>query len=130
MCLDTVTKTNLNESGVGWKVFEVDDGKVCGEIFGSYDKRPTNRWLHEMNFRDSIMAGLFRKKGYPYGFHIFKHPQTAKRWADRHTGGEFIYIKVKYRRGHTLGRQYKGNVIVAKEMLILPNQLKNKKSEK
>ena len=128
MCLDTVTKIKLDKSGVGWKVYELHKGKLCGDMFssglaGKVIHRKVNKWLSEKDFRDKIaeIGSLI----YPYGFHIFTSKLGAKVWIRQ--GGrtlDCVIIKVKYRKGHTLGKQRRHKTIVAKEMLILPNQLK------
>ncbi len=129
MCLDEVTKTNLDESGVGWKVFRRGGGKLVGESFDKATKRLINRWLNEQSFRDRELELFLGGISYPYGFHVFKTLKSAKKWLnlyDKKVRGYFKCLKVKYRKGHTLGNQVGSDVIVAKEMLILPNQLKEK----
>ena len=117
MCLNKITKTNLDESGVGWKVFVMREGKLCGDIQSPNKRRVTNKWLREEDFRQC--TGL----RYSYGFHIFKSKEGAKKWVYSFPNNDRV-IKVKYRKGHTSGIQRGFNIIVAKEMLILPNQLK------
>ncbi len=116
MCLDTVTKINLDKSGVGWKVFVMRGDKVYGLYYGEKQARTINIWLKEKDFRD---GGELQ---YPYGFHIYTSKGDAAKWVFALERGKVI--RVKYRKGHTLGTQVDRGVIVAKEMLILPNQLK------
>ena len=129
MCLDTITKENLNKSGVGYKVFTLRGGGLYGQMFAPGRQRKINRWENEKKFRSRRSESTYGKSHYPYGFHIFKSWRDATQWVGlcgSYAGD--IVIKVKYRKGHTLGhslgKQEKFNTIVAKKMLILPNQLK------
>ncbi len=122
MCLDTVTKTNLDESGVGWKVFVMREGKLCGDVFYAHYSRPVNKWLKASAF--TIKKCKFKTEGYPLDFHIFKSKEGAQSWARAGKPMDRI-MKVKYRKGHTRGKQLDYDTIVAKEMLILPNQYEN-----
>lgn len=116
MCLDTVTKTGLNKSGYGWKVFSERNGKLYGESQQIRTVRPRNRWLKAIQRR--LFAYDYRIP-YTSGFHVILE-------RDKHWKRYGLLVKVKYRKGHTLGTQIDSNVIVADEMLILPLQKKGK----
>lgn len=112
MCLDSITKTGLVKSGYGWKLFNERNGSLYSLIYD--DKSlPRNRWLKAK--RRVVEISDYAE--YTAGFHIFTNKKATRDW----TG---VIYKVKYRKGHTLGKQYGDNVMVADEMLILPLQRK------
>ncbi len=116
MCLDRIIETGLNKSGFGWKVFtRKPKGGLHSQIFSKSVLRPRNRWLKA----NRTQIHLWRSC-YFTGFHIFLHKSAAKKW-----GHPKNVVKVKYRKGHTLGQQ-EGIVIVADEMLILTEERKGK----
>ncbi len=43
MCLDIITKTGLNESGYGWKVFKIRNGKLYGDNYFTNKPKRLNR---------------------------------------------------------------------------------------
>jgi hypothetical protein len=118
MCLYKITKTGLNRNGFGWKVLMSYDGYLYSELRRTETIRPRNRWLH---------ARRTNLGDYLSGFHIFLKKKQAIMWK-----GYGIVLKVKYRKGHTIGSQsmwsWSGgpgdtfNIIVADEMLILPEK--------
>lgn len=127
MCLDTIAKTELDESGFGWKVFNIDcHGHIYGHIFDSYTRKLRNRWLVAKRQNLESDLGL----SYTSGFHIFLEKEGAVLWLEGSIASANAEImKVKYRKGHTTGRQQgifllHGDVIVADEMLILPKGAK------
>ncbi len=112
MCLNTIIETGLNKSGFGWKVFtRKPKGGLYSQAFSKSVLRPRNRWLKANRTIIHLWQGWYFS-----GFHIFLYESAAKKW-----GCTKNVVKVKYRKGHTLGKQ-EGIVIVADEMLILPKE--------
>lgn len=112
MCLDTVTKTGLDKSGFGWKVFKVVEGKIFSDIFDIF-------CLHPMRPGKWHRAKRIKLHSYTTGFHIYTNKKGARHWYGP-------IRKVKYRKGHTLGKQDGDNIIVADEMMILPLERKGR----
>jgi len=116
MCLNTVTSTERDRKreGVGWKVFEVVDGRLKGLYRGGPWKK--RRWLQSVDDRT---------ENYPLGFHMFRTRKDARKEASfTHVSspGPLRVVKVKFRDVVTTGLGNMGErIIVAKEMLILEN---------
>ncbi len=116
MCLNTIIETGLSKSGFGWKVFEINSkGGLHSQVFSKSVLRPRNRWLKANRTKIHLWQCWYFS-----GFHIFLYKSAAKKW-----GYTKNVVKVKYRKGHTLGNQ-EGIVIVADEMLILTEERKGK----
>jgi hypothetical protein len=107
MCAHDVKPTKKT-TGVGYKVFAVREGKLFSEMIDCGIIRPVRKWLKAVGPGTEL---------YGAGWHIFKTAKGAERW-----GCDFNQVvrKVKYRRAFLTGKQtYGGNVIIAKEILIL-----------
>ena len=106
-----------NPTGFGYKAFGIRDGKLVGDWQNLSKIRPINKWLNEQDYRTNIppIEG--------FGWHIFKNLKDAKEYIILYKGMKVF--KIKYRnalmQGTTL-REFAG--ITAKEILILPNQMK------
>ncbi len=102
MCLDVVEKTGLDLSGHGWKIFSVRDDKLSGDFHPNIV--PINKWLFEKDFRLGFYGDSSPSVPYPMGFHIFKFKRDAQTWC-KMGGSMFQKIqKVKFRKGHTMGK--------------------------
>lgn len=110
MCLNVITKSGLNESGVGWKVFLIDDNNRLVSFY--YD------WIHSSGFKENVWYVADEKRGsekYKIGFHVYlQNPMVS----------DGITRRVRYRKGHTLGTDKYIDIIVADEMMILPEGCK------
>ena len=117
MCLDTITKTGLNKSGYGWKVFDVHDGVLFSEFYNNNEGNnkqavAVNKWM------EAIKRNMQGGNDYLSGFHIFLTEECAVNWA---IAPYQVVTKVKYRKGHTIGTLHSTyNVVVSDEMLVLP----------
>lgn len=123
MCLYEIKEQHLNLEGVGYKVMRMrPDGTVRPAIMSKFHT-PRRRWLNaDGHFIHAI------KGKYPAGFHIY----TQKSYALKVCGCFSVVVRVKYRKGHTIGYQssdYHGpyatrlknlrsRTVVADEMLI------------
>lgn len=130
MCLATITKTGLNQSGYGWKRFGI---KKTG-LHSVYQddilpKTKINRWLQAVKIQCDTDNNS-NKETYMTGFHIFIKKVDAQNII---TFSPFTTTvkRVKYRKGRILGENYitytdqpTGACIVADEMLILPARVK------
>ena len=118
MCLDRGFKQVRNDekSGIGWKVYNsTKNNKLTANMCGNVLKTiPRNRWLNEKDYRHA--AVISPPEG--YGYHIFLNKEDAIDWA---YASQKI-LMVKYRNATYIGRFNDSNNIVAKEILILPNQ--------
>lgn len=117
MCLSVVNSRarDRKREGLGWKVFAIRNGKLCGEYYGGIRKEGV--WLKSRNDGS---------EDYPLGFHIIKTRREARAWNHRRifrTSCLKRVRKVKFRDVLAEGIQLCGSVriIVAKEMMILPN---------
>lgn len=109
MCLNKLSKTKPPESGFFYKVFVLmENGRLEFSCQAGCPRRGV--WIKKEGSR--IDALYFT---YPAGFHGFVKKLDADLYAYRCEGK---VIKVKYRKAHTLGTQYSGDVIVADEILI------------
>jgi len=123
MCLITVLKRKPKKTGIGWKVFCVVNGRLCGEWRSLSRVRPKDKWLKEKAYRDSnlVTGQLGGETRYPLGWHVFKNKKDAELW----NNGIFTrgVYRVKYRGAHTQGTQRTGDFIldciVAKKIKIL-----------
>ena len=141
------------EKGYGWKVFELNcyDKKLRAQFKGCKPYR-INRWETERNFRgfslimdatrqntikatDRIHIKSKDRKGrqtslerYKKGFHIYITREEARTSMKKfYTKTKYVVRKVKYRKVVAIGLQgSEGRIIVAKEMLILPNKRRSK----
>jgi len=122
MCLDKITKKNLDRSGQGWKVFTNCQGRIYSDSWYSYTPRKLNCW---MRAKKKLVSGWDEDKAYMSGFHIFLKKKDAAEWAI--AVRRSVILKVEYRKGHTRGLQsgrflVKGKIIVAHEMFIIQNK--------
>lgn len=126
MCLDTITKTGLNKSGYGWKVFMVRNGKLYGDNYFTEKPKRLNRWLKARRVKIETYQH-FSYSEYFSGFHIFIERNDAELWQYGMRGDNSVTKRVKYRKAHTIGMQsgsylLDGGTIVADEMLICPSK--------
>lgn len=129
MCLDSLDyEYKKKKSGVGWKVFyKAPDVSLRSECRRVNKNRPIGRWLKapsnspRIQIRQSLRYSTYTFAEYKASFHIFRTRREARLWKDK---PNTVIRKVKYRKAHSWGTQVMGfnyyNVIVAKEILILP----------
>ena len=122
MCLDKITSTSPTPSGVGYKVF-LKRGRQFYQVYhGPRESLPrlTKKWLNEKDFGYGYKL-ISEYISYRAGWHIFTTLKDAIIWRPdlRRT-----VRKVKYRNAHTLGRQTNLDVIVAKEIYIIPGEVR------
>jgi hypothetical protein len=113
MCLGTVLKRGLNESGVGYKVLEKRNGKLYSPTVDTSKVRPVGKWL-----RASLWF-MPRWLRWSAGWYICLDAEGAL---------DFLYpypnmaiFKVEYKNGHTRGCYYNPDrhTIVASRMRII-----------
>ncbi len=117
MCLDEVTSTTRDRKreGIGWKVFNKNNGMLYGEFYdanGDYDQSKSpfklGIWLKSRGHRRGY---------YPIGFHMFKTRAEARSWAGE---GCQAVKKVRYKDFLASGMgNNERHIIVAKEIFIL-----------
>jgi hypothetical protein len=128
MCLSIIIKSRQNLEGFGYKVFYRDySDQLWGDCFGQQKPRCRGKWLDEKQFRDTdnnlIIADSDRN--YKKGWHIFATKRGALDWNDlSDTCNSKPIIRVKYRRGHTVGLQGSFKVIIARYMKIPKEKMK------
>ena len=122
MCLTILDDYEVKQD-YGWKVFWKKEGKLCADLF-PHLPYPVNRWIKEKDYR--ALSGRreyirFPNTSirYPMGFHIFLKKKDARGW--KNWWNERIR-KVKFRKIVAKGWQRGMKVIVAKEMLIIPEK--------
>ena len=106
MCLDVAYKKRPPKTGVGWKIFTRVDYTYSfkyRQLNGTF-LVPTDVWLTAENKNIHATYGL---REYPSGFHIY---------LDKPDG--IVVVRVKYRNGHTYGRQDGLRIVVASEMFV------------
>jgi hypothetical protein len=106
MCAHDV-KPIKKTTGVGYKVFDVREGKLFSEMMQCGVFRPVRKWLKASGPGPEL---------YGAGWHIFTTARGAQGWG---CDINQVIRKVKYRRAFLTGKQTCGNVIIAKEILIL-----------
>ena len=123
MCLDVVDKEPIVKEGIGWKVFEKRNDKICNWYWGaSYYKFEIEKWN-----KDSKTDRLEDSDGFSYltGFHLLKTRESARilkyRLLDEYS--TYIIKKVKFRNVTATGTSEGLKSIVAREILILPDKV-------
>ena len=86
MCLNTITKENLNESGVGYKVYRLGNNKLCGEAFDKTAK------LLGLGYPGGPAIAALAQSGDPTRFH-FPRPMTQKPGLDFSFSGLKTYTR-------------------------------------
>src|SRR5579863_3148902 len=103
MCI-IQTETTKKKSGIGYKVFEIRDGKLASEYYGGF--RQERKWLKASGGTSTYGAG----------WHIFTSFKSAQKWRG---GNTYQVVRpVKYRHAFFMGKQSGFNVVVAKEIYI------------
>ena len=110
------------DKGVGWKFFKINEKGKLKTPYLLFEF-PINRWVKDKAVK-KIKFGLRRDQTYPAGFHIYL---TKKDADDMSFCRGTIVKKVKYRNVVAKGYQGKHKVIVAREMLVIPNKKGDKK---
>ena len=114
MCLKTVDrKIKQRKSNVGYKVMiKCKDAYLSEYTYGAFKKYELGRTYTDRK-RKPIDAVYFR---YPTGYHIFTSLQSARKW---HCSGVPAIVKVEYHRVVATGKQFNGNVVIARKMKLL-----------
>jgi hypothetical protein len=114
MCLDSVYGRVLPDKGYGWKVFErKHNHKLVTQIMCS--ELPIGKWVKDTNsfpIRYGFFNGTYFHDTYPCGFHFYAESEYSSATKYRR--------KVKYRNPVVMGKQHGLDVIVAKEIYIIP----------
>ena len=114
MCIHDITNRKPKKTGMGWKVFMDEKGKLFGDCHGAIDRpRPVRQWLRAKDFRDGNVRPEVD------GFHIFVRKRDAESWR---LLGRKVVCRVRYRKATLRGTQYIGvqaPVILASEIYIL-----------
>ena len=135
MCLETISQVNGLKDGVGYKVFEIKNGRPYGFMQGDrYKEYEVEKWLHERKFRvvssrklEAVILSKCTDKytsraRYCVGFHIFRRKKDALKWC---ACGSTDFYRVSYRKAVASGKQFMGvdglifaSVVVAKEIKL------------
>jgi hypothetical protein len=128
MCLHTVTNRQPEDSGVGYKIFVLEeDGSLTPlyRIDENY-RYHLNEWTTDPNqFPLNRWGSVWNEHQYETGFHMFLNLEDAE--ALRKDFGHVpkaVVAKVRYRKAvveggfHVIGEKSECNCIVAKEMFI------------
>lgn len=122
MCLDTITRKaqeKRESKGFGWKVYAYDDfSDTSGFIWMKGSRIPKGRW-HKAD-ETKIYLSVNSNDNYTSGFHIFTRlKDAAKKVRTYFRRGDGVVVKVQYKEGHTYGRQWNSDVVVARKIKIL-----------
>jgi len=137
MCLADVTGVPKKSTGLGWKVFKEDKGKITPENRGYapydydvwYDADAEARYREAHGDSSFFKASLgterngrieFTRTYYPNGFHILLRREDARAFALKHPGT--VVRQVEYRGAHTQGNGslfVPGPQVIAKEIKFL-----------
>jgi len=130
MCLSDITEDGLDREGIGYKVISKGlsspNTMMTSDQFVDlqadvWNKAKIPNWnLYARRMR----GGQYESTAYKCGFHIWLSRAGAKNWCGSPLSGDRI-VRVRYRKGHTVGRQYKYMVIVADEMYVSSKSLKH-----
>lgn len=122
MCLSKVTNWHKKDNGVGYKIFHSDirTGKVSTPYSDTIIKN--NEWHKSVCIPE--MMGFNQQ--YNKGFHIFKTKSGALKYKTEydfiHERDNLVVHKVKYNKVICSGYQHNKKVIVADNMLVLPEK--------
>lgn len=125
MCLDTATKLDPQQEGIGYKCFQTDPGGGLRTML-NYFPVERGKWITNPD-----AGGMIRSWGVEYfsGFHILEncdevllylgHEYSMHNYPWHISAHRFEIFPVKYKAAHTRGTQYGFKVIVADEIYIL-----------
>ncbi len=128
MCIE-VTNEHPEPTGAGYKLFTLDGRFMVGNNFRHDVKhRPTEKWLHEYEFRFQDTPPF----AYDFGWHVYETIEDARAYTnDRdhilwQKGHLECIRRVRYRGAFVEGTQKfeAFPTVVAKEILILPGEVK------
>ncbi len=122
MCLSVVDEKPIVKEGIGWKVFEKLEGELTNWYYGAYFyKFNINEWNTDKT--RPIISTLY--VNYPSGFHIHKTRKSARiQKGQLHViTPNYVIKKVKFRNVVATGYEGFNRVIVAREILILPDKV-------
>jgi len=115
MCLNYITNKHKKDIGFGYKIFYLHSNKkLYSEMVCSQIARPINKWIRAKSMNVRTDWGAI----YKAGFHIFKKRADALNWAL--LSDTVVIRKVAYKKVIVSGTQCGWNVIVVKEIKILP----------
>ena len=134
MCLDRLADFEVPDPGIGWKTFIVKDEWsekgpasdnphilpwVWGDIYSVFYE-----WLDEKDFREErhkeeefLYTYFEGNQPYPFGFHIYLEKEDIPCSLNE------VVFPVRYRYVVATGYQDYRKVVVAKEMMILVEEL-------
>lgn len=119
MCLNYITNKHKKDTGFGYKIFYLHPNKkLYSETVCSQIARPINKWIRAKSTNIKTNWGVI----YKAGFHIFKKRKDALMWSCLSSSS--VLRKVAYKKVIVSGTQCGCNIIVAKEIKILPNRRK------
>ena len=117
MCLDKLDKKTEKGTGVGWKVFGIDNSQDLIPIYLNRGHLKYNTW-HEDKARGKIEAG-YPRFSYPKGYHIFLKEGDTSSWGRTQPFCNYPQVrKVEYENVVASGSQDGFPVVVARKMLI------------
>jgi len=128
MCLDSLADFEVPDPGVGWKVFLFMEPPLLPHAYGWWITKEYPvffEWLKEGDYRKIIKVELFTTdcgSKYPMGFHVFLTKKDAEEWKYNDNALVFI-LPVRFRYIVATGYQDYRKVVVAKEMMILAEEL-------
>ena len=125
MCLDKLKDFKVKQTE-GYKVFVIDKkGAIHSRFQRTHIRFKVNRWIRAKK------SGEYTDLSEPYttGFHIFLRKEDALKW---HGNTIYHYAtiikKVKFKGIVAKGVEDSAEIIVASEMLILPDVKRRKKA--
>jgi len=123
MCLDRLSDFKIPKPYVGWKYFDVRDYGVHVESHISCVKYSVfYKWMHEKDFRSWLSKEFmvsYASEIYLSGFHIYLQKEDAERYCYRNS----VILPVRFRKVVARGYQYGLKIVVAKEIMIMVEEL-------
>ena len=124
MCLQRLEDFNLTLNkdgvGIGYKVFNRNEGRLYGEYARPGKERKLGVWLKEGNFRPQRRDTGLDRDGVKYkrGWHIFLRRKDAVNWD---VGFQAIR-KIKFRGIVAMGRMVNSSAIVVAKEIFIPKE--------
>ena len=100
----------------GYKVFRIKNGKPCGLFRSKNVQYRKNRWYKSTN---KVIENFWADIRYKSGFHIYKNITSARNLKRCFLRGTVAIYKVQFKDVVAKGREFKGKVIVAKQMKLI-----------
>jgi hypothetical protein len=108
------------KSGIGWKVFVMDEGKLSFVVMNNVLPLPVDKWMNELWWRTNLSRRIswdaLDDKYYHTGFHVFLRKKEAVLYAIK--SGDIVR-KVMFEGVFAVGKQDDAFVAVVKKIKIL-----------